>query len=108
MDCVLQLDKGLLEQFTWLRDWVLFSFFTDLPPMRPQNAVLEIMDTIKPSGSRMRNGVLFHERTTRLQLVTYKNSQYVGEKLVLVPSSLDRKLRAYAKTIRPIFGMHLC
>ncbi len=29
-------------QLNWLRDWLIFSFFVDMPPMRPQNAHLQV------------------------------------------------------------------
>lgn len=90
----------------WVRDWIVFSFFMDMPPMRPQNAVLEVLDTIELPGSRQCNGILFFEDCTRIQIVTFKNSQYVGEKALVVPAELDRKLRAYMQIVRPAFGKH--
>lgn len=97
----------MLDQFTWLRDWMIFSFFMDMPPMHPQNANLEILDQVETIGSRRHNGVLFYSNMVRLQLVTFKNSRYVGEKMVLVPSTLEKKLRSYVKLIHPAFGMYL-
>jgi len=52
----------MAEQYLWLRDWLIFSFFVDMPPMRPQNAVLEILEDVQFPGSRRANGILFFER----------------------------------------------
>ena len=97
----------MLEQFVWLRDWILCSFFLDMPPMRPQNAVLEILTQEESIGSRQHNGILFFAKSIRLQIVHFKNSQYVGEKIVIIPQQLEQKLRLYMEMIRPIFGISL-
>ena len=94
----------MVEQYLWLRDWVLFSFFVDMPPMRPQNAVLEILEEEQLPGSRRANGILFYQNSIRLQLVSFKNSRYMGERVVVVPPALEKKLRAYMQFIRPVFG----
>jgi hypothetical protein len=41
------------KQLDWICDWIIFSFFTDMPPMRPQNAVLKIMTQIQLRGSQV-------------------------------------------------------
>jgi hypothetical protein len=97
----------VINQFTWLRNWVVFSFFTDLPPMRPQNAVLQVLDSVEPKGTRTQNGILFYAKTSVLQMVIFKNSKFVGDKMIPVPSNLDQKLRAYMNIVRPAFGMSL-
>jgi hypothetical protein len=94
-----------LDQFDWLRDWIIFSFFMDLPPMRPQNAVLQILDVVEPKGSRTQNGILFFENAVRLQIVVFKNSRFVGDKVIPVPILLAKKLRAYIEVIRPVYGI---
>jgi hypothetical protein len=72
--------------------------------MRPQNAILEIMDTIEPVGQKQRNGIYFFEQGSQLQLASFKNSRFFGERILDLPSSLDKKLRAYLQFVRPIFG----
>ena len=97
----------MAEQYLWLRDWLIFSFFVDMLPMRPQNAVLEILEDIQFPGSRRANGILFFERMIRIQLVSFKNSRYTGERMIKVPSVLEKKLRAYVQHVRPAFGKFL-
>src|SRR3954464_1873536 len=94
----------MLEQFTWLRDWILCSFFLDMPPMRPQNAVLQILTQEESIGNCRHNGILFFAKSIRLQIVHFKNSQFMGEKIVIVPQQLEQKLRLYMEVVRPIFG----
>lgn len=74
--------------------------------MRPQNAILEVLDTVEIPGSRQHNGLLFFQDCIRLQIVTFKNSQYVGEKARILPSTLEQKLRAYMRIVRPAFGLY--
>lgn len=93
-----------MDQFSWLRDWIIFSFFVDMPPMRPQNAVLEILTSVETLGNRQHNGILFFKNSIQLQIVTFKNSQYIGEKTIIVLPTLEKKLRAYVEVIRPFFS----
>ena len=85
----------MAEQYLWLRDWLIFSFFVDMPPMRPQNAVLEILEDVQFPGSCQANGILFFEHMIRIQLVSFKNSRYAGERMIKVPSELEKELCAY-------------
>jgi hypothetical protein len=94
----------VLAQFDWLRDWVIFSFFVDLPPMRPQNAELQIMDVVEPKGSRTRNGILFFKDAVHIQIVLFKTKRFIGDRVMPVPASLEKKLRAYVEVVRPVYG----
>jgi len=75
--------------------------------MRPQNAMLEIMDKVEVAGARTRNGLLVFEDSMRLQYVIYKNSatNSGGERIVAIPSALEKKLCMYLELVRPYFGM---
>lgn len=88
------------ERATWLRDWVIFSFFTDMPPLRPQNAKLQLMQRIEPPGQRKTNGIYFDKDSAIVQYVTYKNSRYLGAKTIVIPPELNGKLRRYCGYVR--------
>lgn len=38
----MQVKNQYRAQFDWLRNWIVFSLFIDIPPMRPQNGVLQV------------------------------------------------------------------
>jgi hypothetical protein len=92
-------------QFDWLRDWLIYSLFVDLPPMRPQNGELEIMDRREPAGSRQTNGLLFFKSRTVLQIVHYKNATFLGEHVMELPEKLQAKLLAYLRVVRPVYAL---
>jgi hypothetical protein len=77
----------------------------DLPPMQPQNVVLEILDTIEPHGAYQHNGILVFSTSSQMQVVTFKNAKYVGEKIIPLPALLDKKLQEYLNVIQPAYGM---
>lgn len=78
-----------------------------MPPMRPQNAVLEVLTSVEPIGNRQHNGILFFKDNVQMQILVFKNSQYVGERTIIAPASLEKKLRSYMEVVRPAFGMQL-
>jgi len=93
-------------QFDWLRDWVLFSLFVDLPPMRPQNGELEILERPEYAGSRRTNGlVFFKSRISLLQIVCFKNATFLGEHVLDLPESLREKLLAYMRFVCPAYQL---
>jgi hypothetical protein len=94
-------------QFDWLRDWVIFSLFVDLPPMRPQNGELQILDHAEPAGSRQTNGLLFYKSRVSLQIVHFKNASFMGEHVVDLPEQLQTKLLAYLRVVRPVYAYEL-
>ena len=75
--------------------------------MRPQNALLEIMDKVEVAGARTRNGLLVFKDSMRLQYIEYKNSasNSGGERIMIVPTNLEKKLRIYLELVRPYFGI---
>ena len=91
-------------QFDWLRDWLVFSLFVDLPPMRPQNGELQIMDHPEPAGSRQTNGILFYKSRASLQIIHFKNAAFMGEHVVDLPDRLQAKLLAYLRVVRPVYA----
>jgi len=98
-----QFDINMMEQFMWLRDWVIFSLFLDMPPMRPQNGVLEILETVEYLGNRTSNGILVFEDAIYLQLAVYKNSRHIGEQVTQLSINFEKKIRMYLDIIRPQF-----
>jgi len=68
-----------MDELIWLRNWIIFSFFLDIPPMHPQNVVLQIMDAFEVPSSQRINGILVLEDLIQVQLVFFKNSQYIRE-----------------------------
>jgi hypothetical protein len=92
-------------QFDWLRDWVIFSLFIDIPPMRPQNGELEVMDQLEPAGSRRTNGILFLKERTSIQIVQFKNAVFHGEHIIDLPDQLATKIIAYMNIVRPVYAI---
>ncbi len=94
-------------QFDWLRDWIIFSLFVDIPPMRPQNGELQILKSPEPAGSRQTNGLLFLKSRISLQVVQFKNATFMGEHVIDLPKGLEEKLLTYMHWIRPAYAFQL-
>lgn len=95
-------------QFDWIRDWIIFSLFVNLPPMQPQNGNLQILGQLKPAGIRETNGVVFLESRAYIQIVKFKNAASHGEFIIDLPKELCLKLLAYACTVWPVYVHASC
>lgn len=93
-------------QFDWLRDWLVFSLFVDIPPMRPQNGELQIIKHPELAGCRRTNGLLFFKSRVSLQIVRFKNAAFMGEHVIDLPSNLRDKLLAYMRFVRPSYAFN--